>query len=320
MVENDKVAGGKMRAVRVHQFGPPSVIALEDILQPIPAAGEVLVRVHAAGVGPWDGWIRAGKSVLPQPLPLTLGSDISGVVESVGPNVPGLRPGDEVYGVTNARFTGGYAEYAAVDAGRIARKPRSLSHVEAASMPVVAVTAWQMLFEHAGLRAGQSVLIHGAAGSVGSFAVQLARRRAAHVIANAAPADHAALIALGAERCVNSRAAGFESDVGQVDVVIDTVGGELLRRSLGLVRAGGSLISAVAEPDAEEALRRGIHARFMLVQVNTEHLEELSALVDAGELRPPPVHVLPLSDARVAHEMLEGSRPRGRGKIVLQVR
>ena len=158
-----------MKAARVHRFGPPNVIAIEDIAIPQPGSGEVLVRVAAAGVGPWDAWIRAGKSALPQPLPLTLGSDFSGVVEVVGDAVRGFQPGDRVFGVTNARFVGAHAEFAVVAAGMIAKKPVRLGDVEMASVPVVAVTAWQALFERAKLTAGQTVLIHGAAGNVGAY-------------------------------------------------------------------------------------------------------------------------------------------------------
>ena len=158
-----------MLAWRVHKFGPPEAMILESVPRPDPSPGEVLVDVHAAGVGPWDGWIRAGKSALPQPLPLTLGSDLSGTVAAVGSGISELAIGDQVFGVTNTQFLGAYAEYAVASAGMLAKKPASLSYVEAASVPVVAVTAWQGLFEHARLEAGQTVVIHGAAGNVGGL-------------------------------------------------------------------------------------------------------------------------------------------------------
>jgi len=148
-------AAAAMRAARVHAFGPPEAIAIDQLPLPTPGEGEVLVRVAAAGVGPWDAWIRAGKSVLPQPLPLTLGSDVSGTVEAVGPGVTGLRPGEAVYGATNPDFSGAYADYALAEAAMIARKPATLDHLHAASVPVIAVTAWQMLFDHARLAAGR---------------------------------------------------------------------------------------------------------------------------------------------------------------------
>jgi NADPH:quinone reductase-like Zn-dependent oxidoreductase len=184
-----------MMAWRVHEFGPPNVMRFERVLLPNPGLSEVLVKVEAAGVGPWDGWIRAGKSALPQPLPLTLGSDLSGEIVAVGPGVSDLRVGDQVYGVTNPRFIGAYAEYALAFAAMVSRKPTSLTYIEAASVPVIAVTAWQALFDQAQLTAGQTVVIHGAAGNVGAYAVQLARRAGVRTIATAATDDIPAEIA-----------------------------------------------------------------------------------------------------------------------------
>src|SRR4051812_617446 len=165
-----------MLAWRLHEFGPPDVMKLERVLRPDPGPGEVLVKVAAAGVGPWDAWIRAGKSAVDQPLPLTPGSDLSGEIVALGAGVSGLRAGDQVYGVTNPRFVGAYAEYAVAHAAMIARMPSSLTATEAASVPVVAVTATQALFDHAKLEAGQTVVIHGAAGNVGAYAVRFAHR------------------------------------------------------------------------------------------------------------------------------------------------
>ena len=170
---NEERTQSTMMAWRVHEFGPPEVMKFERVPRPQPGPGEVLIKVEAAGVGPWDGWIRAGKSALPQPLPLTLGSDLSGEIVKLGPGVSELRVGDQVYGVTNPQFIGAYAEYALASAGMISNKPASLTHVEAASVPVVSVTAWQALFDHAQLKAGQTVVIHGAAGNVGAYAVQI---------------------------------------------------------------------------------------------------------------------------------------------------
>src|SRR4051812_11651273 len=172
MTGNRDTSSGTMMAWRVHAFGTPQAMSFEAIPRPEPGPGEVLVRVHAAGVGPWDGWIRAGRSALPQPLPLTLGSDLSGVIASVGIEVADLAIGDAVFGVTNPRFVGAYAEYAVASATMIGHKPRTLTHVQAASVPVVGVTAWQGLFDEARLQPGQTVLIHGAGGNVGSYAVQ----------------------------------------------------------------------------------------------------------------------------------------------------
>ncbi|MGL4962380.1 MAG: NADP-dependent oxidoreductase [Inquilinus sp.] len=307
-----------MKASRVHRFGSPEVIALEDIERPEPGEGEVLVRVAAAGVGPWDGWIRAGKSVLPQPLPLTLGSDLSGTVEATGPGATGFAPGDEVFGVTNARFTGAYAEYALASAGMIARKPGRIGHVEAASLPVVAVTAWQALFEQAQLGRTQTVLVLGGAGNVGAYAVQIAHRAGARVIATASAGDLAYLRSLGADEAVDRRDR-LEDRVEPVDAVIDLVGGEVQTRSFAVLKRGGRLVSAVSQPDQQEAARRGVTAGFFLVQVTTAHLERIAAMVDAGELAMQIGSILPLAAAQAAHEMLEGARPHPRGKIILQI-
>lgn len=306
-----------MKAVRVHAFGGLDALAYEDVPRPAPGLNQVLVHIAAAGVGPWDAWIREGKSVLPQPLPLVLGADLSGTVEAIGPEVTGFGVGDQVYGVTNARFTGAYAEYAVAESTMIAPKPASLTHVEAASVPVVATTAWQMLFDHAQLRAGQRVLVQGGAGNVGGYAVQLARLAGAEVIATAFARQADYVRSLGASEVIDPQARSLTPFAQSVDAVIDTVGGDALRRSFDLLRPGGILVSAVAEPDQEAAARRGVRAAFILVSVTTAGLVELGKLIEAGKLRTNVGEVLPLSDARKAHEMLAGRAHRP-GKIVLR--
>ncbi|WP_437331199.1 NADP-dependent oxidoreductase [Sorangium sp. So ce381] len=304
-------------AARVHRFGGPEVIVIEEVPVPLPGPGEVLVRVAAAGVGPWDAWIRAGKSVLPQPLPLTLGSDLAGAVVAVGPEVTGLAPGAAVFGVANRRFTGAQAGYALAQACMVTRKPLRFDDVQAASVPVIAVTAWQALFDQAQLEAGQTVLVHGAAGSVGAYAVQLARRARARVIATASAKDRDFVRSLGADVVVDYRSERFEDAAQDVDAVIDLVGGDTQARSFAVLRPRGSLVSAVSTPDQEEAARRGVRASFFLVDVTTAHLDRIAALLDAGELSVDIGAVLPLAEVRGAHEMLDGTRPRPRGKIVL---
>jgi NADPH:quinone reductase-like Zn-dependent oxidoreductase len=308
-----------MKAWRVHEFGPPEAMLLDTVPRPDPGPGEVLVKVHAAGVGPWDGWIRAGRSALPQPLPLTLGSDLSGEVAAVGATVSDMAVGDEVFGVTNPQFIGAYAEYAVASAGMIAKKPSSLSYVEAASVPVIAVTAWQGLFEHARLEAGQTVVIHGAAGNVGAYAVQLARRARLRSIATAGTEDIDYVRALGADRVVDYRTQRFDDEIKDTDAVLDLVGGDTQTRSFQVLRPGGKLISTVSQPDQERAQRHGITAAFFLVDVTTERLGRIAELIDGGELKTHVGVVLPLADARDAHMMLEGRRPRPKGKIVLSM-
>ncbi|MGO7582722.1 NADP-dependent oxidoreductase [Rhizobium ruizarguesonis] len=308
-----------MKAYRVHAFGPPQAIVAEEIERPVPGEGEVLVKVKASGVGPWDGWIRSGRSALPQPLPLTLGSDLSGIVEAVGPNVKHVAPGDAVYGVTNPRFIGAYAEYAIAAAGMIARKPATIGDIEAASIPVIAVTARQALFDHAKLESGQTVLIHGAAGNVGAYAVQFARKAGLTVIATASGSDIEMVRNLGAGTVVDFRSQRFEEVADEVDAVIDLVGGETQTRSFTVLKRGGRLVSAVSQPDQELAKAHGVEAFFFLVEVTTAQLVEIAAMVDAGALVTQVGTVLPLSEAIAAHEMLEGTRPHAKGKIVLTV-
>jgi NADPH:quinone reductase-like Zn-dependent oxidoreductase len=314
---NEERPHSTMMAWRVHEFGTPEIMKFERVPRPEPGPGEVLVKVEAAGVGPWDGWIRAGKSASPQPLPLTLGSDLSGQIVAMGPGVSGLRVGDQVYGVTNPQFIGAYAEYALVSAGMVSSKPASLNHVEAASVPVVAVTAWQALFDHAQVKAGQTVVIHGAAGNVGSYAVQLARRAGVQTIATVATDDISIVRDLGANTVIDYRTQRFEEEVRGVDAVIDLVGGETQSRSFQVLRRGGKLISAVSRPDQDLAKRRGVEATFFLVNVTSQYLTEIARLVDGGKLRTKVGAVLPLADAREAHFMLEHVRPQPKGKIVL---
>lgn len=308
-----------MKAYRVHEFGGPEVIRAEDIERPTPGPDEVLVKVHAAGVGPWDGWIRAGHSALPQPLPLTLGSDISGVVETVGENVSSFKPGDAVYGVTNPRFIGAYADYAIASAGMIAIKPKTIDDIEASSIPVIAVTAKQALFDQAGLEPGDTVLIHGAAGNVGAYAVQLACKAGLKVVATGSAGDIEEIKSLGADQVIDHRASRFEDQVFEVDAVIDLVGGETQTRSFSVLKKGGKLMSAVSQPDQELAKQHGVTAAFFLVAVSTVELDEIARMVDGGFLKTNVGTVLPLSDAVAAHEMLEGTRARSKGKIVLNV-
>ena len=308
------------RACRIHCFGAPEVISLEEVAIPAVRDGEVLVRAAAAGVGPWDSWIRAGRSALPQPLPLTLGSDLSGTVLAVGSGVTDLAVGDRVFGVTNKQFTGADADYAIAVAKMIARTPAGLEDLQAAAIPVVATTAWQALFDEARLTPGQTVLVHGAAGSVGSFAVQLAHCAGIRVIATAKPRDVGELRRLGVDIVIDTAETRFEDVVDGVDAVIDLVGADLQDRSFSVLKRGGSLISTVSPPDQVKAVECGVQAKFLLVDVTVEHLSRIGSMIADGMLRVSLGEVLPLRDARVAHEMLDGKRARPRGKIVLRVR
>jgi NADPH:quinone reductase-like Zn-dependent oxidoreductase len=316
---DDQNQAHSMMAWRVHEFGPPDVMRFERVLRPDPGPGEVLVRVEAAGVGPWDGWIRAGKSALPQPLPLTLGSDLSGEVVAVGAGSD-FHVGEQIYGVTNPQFTGAYAEYALASAAMLSRKPTSLNYIQAASVPVIAVTAWQALFDQAQIKAGQTVLIHGAAGNVGAYAIQLARRAGVTTIATAATDDVTFVRKLGANAVYDFHKQCFEEEIRDIDAVIDLVGGDTQSRSFQVLRRGGKLISAVSHPNQHLAQIHGVEAAFFLVNVTTRCLADIAGLVDAGKLMTHVGAVLPLQNARDAHLMLERVRPRPKGKIVLSAR
>ena len=307
-----------MKAARIHRFGPPDVIVLEDVPRPSPDLDQVLIRVAAAGVGPWDALIREQKSVVSVPLPLTLGSDIAGVVDTVGSSVHNVQPGDAVYGATNPQFVGGYAEYALASADMIAIKPKSLTFEEAASVPVVAVTAWQMLFDYGKAQAGQSVLIHGAAGNVGAYAVQLARLAGLRIFAAASSKDASFVTSLGADKVIDYTTMQFEDHVSKVDIVLDMVGGDTRKRSFQVIKPGGILVSVVSDDPPESHAANGVRSAFFLVEVTTQRLERLTELFDRGELKTRVGTVLPLGDARSAHEMLNGA-PHKSGKIVLSV-
>jgi NADPH:quinone reductase-like Zn-dependent oxidoreductase len=307
-----------MQAVRVHEFGGPEALVRETIPRPKPGAGEVLLQVKAAGVGPWDAWIRAGRSVLPQPLPLTPGSDVSGIVVERGPDVSQLEIGEEVFGATNARFTGGYAEYAVASAAMLARKPSTLSFVEAASLPVVACTAWQMVFDYGDTDATKRVLVQGGAGNVGAYAVQFAKRAAREVIATVFPDDVDYVQSLGADRVIDSVATRFEDALTDIDIVLDTVGGSTQERSFAVLKPGGVLVSVVSPPDQQRANDRSVRALFFLAEVSTSRLERIARLFDAGALIATVGDVLSFGDVKKAHEMLAGT-PHKRGKIVMTV-
>lgn len=308
-----------MKAVRVHEYGGPEVLRYEDAPRPEPAAGEVLVKVHAAGVNPVDWKVRAGytKGFLDYKLPMIPGWDLSGVVETVGPGVTGWKPGDAVYSRPDISRDGAYAEYIAVKAAELAPKPKTLDHTKAAAIPLASLTAWQALFDAGGLQAGQTVLIHAAAGGVGTFAVQLARWKGARVIGTASEKNHAFLRELGADQLIDYNKTRFEDVVRDVDVVLDAMAGETRDRSWQVIRKGGILVTILGQPSAQDAAKHGVRAAGVFVQPNRAELEQIGALADAGKVKPIIEAVLPLKDARRAHEMNQTLHTRG--KIVLQV-
>ena len=306
-----------MKAIRITRFGGPEVVEVQDIAVPSPGPDEVLVRVSAAGVAPWDAIIREGKSkVSPQP-PLTLGSDLAGVVERVGGEVTGFRAGDFVYGVTNSQFVGAQAEYAICKSNMIARRPSVLTDLEAASAPVIAVTAWQMIFEYARLKRGDSILVVGAAGNVGAYVVQMALSSGISVVAVARRKDEDFLRELGANVIVDSDEPNFVRTLPQVDAVLDLVGGETLQQVATALKQGGKLISMVSQQPLPN--RNDVESVFFYAEVTTARLQTLSKMFEDGTITARVGSVVALEDARRAYEMLAGA-PHERGKITLRVR
>jgi len=298
-----------VRAIRVHESGGIDTMRLDEIPRPVPEAGEVLVVVKAAGVGPWDRLVREGQSGLGQALPLTLGSDISGTVAALGVGV--FAPGDAVYGATNDQFVGGYAEYALVEANKVALKPAALDYVTAAGLPVVAVTAWQMLFEYARIETGQAILVSGAAGSVGACATQMAKEAGASVYGTARIRDIERVRALGAEPIVEGDRVGAQLASRPLD-------GDALESTCDALRPNGIIVSIVRPPDEAYVRSRGLRAAYFIVDVTRDRLDRISTMVQRGTLNLPVGEVLDLADASTAHRMLDGA-PHKPGKIVLRV-
>ncbi len=311
----------KMRAVSPRAWGAPENLVPVEVDRPEPGLTEILVRVHAAGVNPVDWKTRAEGAFGTWGDTPILGYDVSGVVEEVGPGVTLYRPGDEVFGMP--RFpeqTGGYAEFVAAPARRFAPKPRSVDHVAAAALPLAALTAWQGLVETAGLRAGQRVLVHAAAGGVGHLAVQIAKAHGAYVIGTARAEKHAFLRDLGADEVVDYTRVDFAEAVRDVDIVLDGVGGAYGERSLPVLRRGGHLVTLPDPgglPDPVRAAELGVHTGWTVVEPDRLGLLEIARLVDEGRLRAEIDTVLPLEEAAKAHA--HGELGRTQGKIVLRV-
>ena len=304
-----------MKAVRIHGYGGSEQLHLEEAEKPGIGETQVLVRIHDAGVNPIDWKIREGflKGARHAPFPLTLGQDFSGEVVAVGERATEFRPGDRVFGFA----PGSYAEYAAIDARKLAKIPEGVDDIVAASAPTPGVTAWQMLFEKADVKAGHRVLVHGAAGGVGSFAVQLAKWKGARVIGTASADDIEYLQDLGAEEVIDYRARRFENEVRDIDVVIDLVGGETLKHSYQVMKKGGVLVSSVGPVDSAQAKKHEIRAEAFLMRPDAKELADLAALMARGVIRVRVADVLLLEEAARAQEL--NRQGHAHGKIVLQV-
>ena len=308
-----------MKAVRIHAYGGVDVLSYEDAPRPEPGDSELLIRVHATSVNPFDCAVRAGylAAYFNHTLPLILGTDVSGVVEQVGPGVTAFQPGDEVYGRTGVVRDGAYAEYALLAETDVAAKPRSLDHRHAAALPHVSLTAWQALFELGDLQAGQTVLIHGAAGGVGHVAVQLAKWRGAKVIGTSSRnVDY--LHQLNVDQVIDYAVEPFELVARDVDVVLDTVGDVVQERSCMVLKPQGMLVSVIQAPSEELTARYNVRSALVYSSPPIgQTLTQVAELVDSGRLVPHVSAVLPLQEVRQAHEMVEGRHTKG--KLVLAV-
>lgn len=304
-----------MKAIRQHAYGGPQSLRYEDAPEPSPGAGEVLVRVRAAGVTPTElMWqtSRTTRSGTPRPLPFIPGHEFSGEVAAIGEGVTGVSVGDAVYGMNDWFGDGAQAEYCLARVDDIARKPVSVDHTTAAVTPISALTSWQGLFGHARVEAGQHVLIHGATGGVGSFAVQFAHGRGARVTATVSAANIDFVRDLGADDVIDYRAERFEERAREVDAVFDTVGGDTLRRSWGVLRPGGRLVTIAASEEGSQDQRT--REAFFIVQPRRAELEEIARQIDAGQVRPVVGDEFPLPDATRAYQ----TKPL-RGKVSLRV-
>ena len=304
-----------MKAIRIHRFGGPEVMQVDEVPIPEPRDDEVLLRVHAASVNPVDYKIREGKFVGPDKLPLTLGRDLSGTVEKAGAGERDLRRGDALYAMLG-HDRGAFAEYVIVRKGEAARKPERLSHVEAASVPLAGLTAWQGLFDHGGLREGQRVLIHGGAGGVGHFAIQFAKAKGARVLTTVSRDDLDLVRELGAAEAIDYKAQRFETVARDVDMVFDLIGGETQERSWAVLKRGGILVSTLGPPPREKAEQQAVRAAGFMATPNAAELATIGRLIDDGKVRPFIAATFPFSEAAAAEEQLEHGHVRG--KIVLR--
>lgn len=305
-----------MQAIRVDEYGESDVLKLETIAQPEPQPNEVLIRVQAAGVNPLDWKIRSGymKEGFPMPLPYTPGMDVAGTVEAIGADVKAFQVGQAVYGMPSM---GAYAEFATAPQDVIALKPQTLDFVQAASVPMVAMTAYQALFDYGDLKPGQTILIHAASGGVGMFAVQFAKWKGAQVIGTTSAANTEFVRSLGADQVIDYKATPFEQVVQNVDVVLDTLGGDTQERSYSVLKPGGVLVATAAPPNAQDAQERGIRAEMVSIKVSAPLLQEVANLLDSGQVKTVVAQTFPLSEARQAQDLSQNGHVRG--KIVLQI-
>ena len=310
-----------MKAVRIHNYGDSEVLVYEDIDRPEPSPDEVLVRVRAASASPVDWKMREGylREWFDVPMPTILGRDFAGDVAEVGANVTGFAVGDPVFGSVGQLHRGSYAEYITVSPNELVAKPASLDYETAASVPHSGLTAWQALVETAGVAPGKTVLVHAAAGGVGSLAVQIARAHGARVIGTASSENLEFLRGLGVDEAIDYNATRFEDVVSDVDIVLDTMGGDTQERSWQVIKPGGIMVSLLGFSPAsmEAAAARGVRAEMIGQRADANHLSSIAALIDAGHIKPAVNSVLHISNAREAQDRLQAGHTRG--KIVMRM-
>lgn len=306
-----------MKAMRIHEYGGPDVLRYEDAPKPIARAGQVLVKVIAAGVNPVDWKLRQGymKDFWPLAMPAILGADFAGTVEAVGDNVTAYKSGDAVWG--GSHELGGYAEYIVASEADIITKPENISFVEAASLPSVALTAWQGVHEYGKLKSGQTILIHAASGGVGMFAVQFAKDLGAHVIGTASAKNEDFVRSLGVTTFIDYTTTKFEDVVQNCDVVFDAVGGDIGTRSLQVLKPGGILVCIAGDADRAEAAKRGVTVEHFSMTITANALQSVNERIATGKVKTIVSETYPLLDARAAQE--SSATGRTRGKIVLTV-
>ncbi|NEI72512.1 zinc-binding dehydrogenase [Rhizobium lusitanum] len=307
-----------MQAVRIHRFGGPEVMAIEEIDRPTPSANEVLIKVFAASVNPVDAKMREGKYpvVTEKDLPYVLGRDVSGQIAAAGDDVSSFLIGDEVFAFLSPEH-GGYEEFVLARADEVAAKPKSLDQVGAAAVPLAGITAWQGLFDHGGLRQGQHVLIHGGAGGVGHFAIQFAKAKGAWVATTVSASEKEFVSDLGADQVIDYKSEKFEDVIEPVDLVFDLIAGETQERGFNVVKPGGALISTLQEPDKARAAELSIRVGRYTAQPNGAQLREIAELIDQGKVKVVIASTFELNEAAEAQAALNERHIRG--KVVLKV-
>lgn len=308
-----------MKAIRMHDFGGPEVLTLENVNKPVPTADEVLVKVVAAGVNPIDWKIRKGlrKDKFPVSLPLTPGWDVSGTIEEAGGNVDYFKRGDKVYGRPDVTKDGAYAEYLVAKPEQLYFKPETINHIEAASVPLAGLTAWQGLFEYGQLQANQRVLIHAGSGGVGSWAIQFAKWAGAYVITTTSSKNASMVKQLGADEVIDYRKDCFEERVKDIHLVLDTIGGDTQFRSLQVIRPAGRLVTTLAADYEKEAKSKNISLVSFVTETRPTDLKAIGEIIDAGQVKPVISRIFSLTDAAEAQKLSESGH--ARGKIILSV-